>query len=114
MKKNKGIFVFGIIPAILDALGNSSSNPGSNPDPEPWFKDRVWEELELKKREEWTRKGYSEHLQRMAIELAHDYARSMARWMSSITGVPKEELERKLYEYALEHVAEPWIEKMAQ
>jgi len=109
LRKDKGgIFGFGILPLKRPLKGSSSS-------PEvPYFKDRTWEELEMKKRKEWTARGYSESLQRMAIELAHDYAVGISGWIATITTMPREEVEKKLYEYSLETVAEKWITEMAK
>ena len=102
----------GITP--LKNISSSNSSSTSNPVTEVMFKDKIWEDLERKKREEWTAKGYSPHLQDMAIELAHDYVTGISGWISTITKMPREEVERKLYDYALNVVAERWIETMSK
>ena len=85
-----------------------------NRNPQTMFKNSVWEAMERQKRAEWTAKGYSPHLQNMAIDLAHSYAAGISPWVSSISGVSKEEIERKLYSYGLDTVAESWIQKMSK
>jgi len=91
--------------------------------PRPWipatgeYIDTKAEELARRKVEEWKAKGAREGLIRMALELASGWTTRMLEWMTRY--VPEEEKARlqkmmaiKVYEKALEEVADEWIEKM--
>jgi len=80
----------------------------------PEFLNGRFEPLRRKKIEEWRRRGYSEHLIKMALMLADNYAYRMSRWLAKWGKLSPEQILPGLYEYALEHVAEHWIEKMGK